>query len=115
MREDGPGGGPGGAVGTDMDDSYCFDDPLSGQTTMHAFSDLVHELSALHNEIAKSKAGCVSKTLRETSASLFRLQQKLKGEACRIKRQEMQEEILRLQQTLKTDLEAKHCIPYAYK
>jgi 1-aminocyclopropane-1-carboxylate deaminase/D-cysteine desulfhydrase-like pyridoxal-dependent ACC family enzyme len=49
----------------------------------------------------------VSKTLRETSASLFRLQQKLKGEACRIKRQEMQEEILRLQQTLKTDLEAK--------
>ncbi len=49
----------------------------------------------------------VSWTLRETSASLFRIQQKLKGEACRAKREEMQEEILRLQQTLKTDMEAK--------
>jgi hypothetical protein len=107
VREDGLGGGSGDAMGTNMDDLYCFDDPLSGQTTMHAFSDLVHDLSALHNEIAKSKAGRMSKTLRETSASLFRLQQKLKGEDCRIKRQEMQEEILRQQQTLKTDLEAK--------
>jgi hypothetical protein len=49
----------------------------------------------------------VSRTLRETSASLFHIQQRLKGEACRVKREEMQEEILRLQQTLKTDLEAK--------
>jgi hypothetical protein len=101
------GGAPEDAMCNNMDDQYCFDDPLSGQTTMHAFSDLVHDLSALHNEIAKSKAGRVSKTLRETSASLFHLQQKLKGEACRVKRQEMQEEILRLQQNLKTDIEAK--------
>ncbi len=107
MREDGLGGAPEDAVGTTMDDRYCFDDPLSGQTTMHVFSDLVHDLSALHNEIARSKSGRVSKTLRETSASLFRLQQKLKGEACRVKRQEMQEDVLRLQQSLKTDLEAK--------
>jgi hypothetical protein len=107
VREDGLEEGPGDTVGTDMDAMYCFDDPLTGQTTMHAFSDLIQELSALHNEIAKSKAGRVSTTLRETSASLFRLQQKLKGEPCRIKRQEMQEEVLRLQQTLKTDLEAK--------
>jgi exonuclease III len=105
MREDGLGGAPEDAMGNNMDDQYCFDDPLSGQTTMHAFSDLVHDLSALHNEIAKSKAGRVSKTLRETSASLFRLQQKLKGEACRVKRQDMQEEILRLQQTLKIDIQ----------
>ncbi len=107
MREDGLGGAPEDAMGNTMDDQYCFDDPLSGQTTMHAFSDLVHDLSALLNEIAKSKAGRVSKTLRETSASLFCLQQKLKGEACRVKLQEMQEEILRLQQNLKTDIEAK--------
>jgi hypothetical protein len=107
MHEDGLGGVPEDAMGNTMDDQYCVDDPLSGQTTMHAFSDLVHDLSALHNEIAKSKAGRVSKTLREISASLFRLQQKLKGEACQVKRQEMQEEILRLQQTLKTDIEAK--------
>jgi hypothetical protein len=65
MREDRRGGGaPEDAMGSNMDDQYCFDDPLSGQTTMHAFSDLVHDLSALHNEIAKSKAGRVSKTLR---------------------------------------------------
>jgi hypothetical protein len=74
---------------------------------MHAFSDLIHDLSALHNEIARSRAQRVSKTLREASASLFRLQQKVKGEACRVKCQEMQEEIFRLQQTLKTDIEAK--------
>ncbi len=74
---------------------------------MHAFSELIHDLSAIHNEIAKSKAGRVSETLRRTSASLFRIQQKIKGEACGLKRQEMQEEVLRLQQTLKTDLEAK--------
>jgi hypothetical protein len=57
MREDGLGGAPEDAMGNNMDDQYCFDDPLSGQTTMHAFSDLVHDLSALHNEIATSKAG----------------------------------------------------------
>jgi hypothetical protein len=90
-----------------MDDTFCFDDPLSGQTTMHAFSDLIQDLSALHNEIVKNKAVRASKNLRETSVALFRLQLKIKGEACRIKRQEMQEEILRLQHILKTDIEAK--------
>ncbi len=82
MREDEPGEVHGGAVQDDIDDQYCFDDPLSGQTTMNAFSELIHDLSALHNEIARSKAVRVSKTLRETSASLFRLQQRVKGEAC---------------------------------
>ncbi len=101
MREGGPEEEPGDAVNTDMDSLYCFDDPLTGQTTMHAFSDLIHELSAIHNEIAKSKAGRVSETLRETSASLFRTQKKIKGEPCRLKKQEMQEEVLRLQQTYK--------------
>jgi uncharacterized small protein (DUF1192 family) len=76
---------PGGAAQINIDDQYCFDDPLSGQTTMHAFSDLIHDLSALHNEIARSRAERVSKTLREASASLFRLQQKVKGEACQVK------------------------------
>jgi hypothetical protein len=65
------GGVPEDAMGSDMDDHYCFDDPLSGQTKMHVFSELVHDLSTLHNKIAKSKAVRVSKTLRETSASLF--------------------------------------------
>jgi hypothetical protein len=107
VREDGLGGDPGGAMASNIDDHYLFDDPLTGQTTMHAFSDLIQDLSVLHNEIARSKAVRVSRTLRETSASLFRIQQKLKGEACRAKREEMQEEVLRLQQTLKTDIEAK--------
>jgi hypothetical protein len=39
--------------------------------------------------------------------ALFRLQKKIKGEADRGRRQEMHEEILRLQQNLKTDMEAK--------
>jgi hypothetical protein len=98
---------PGGTVQVDLDDRYCFDDPLSGQTTMHAFSDLIHSLSAIHNEVARRRALHVSKTLRETSASLFRLQQGNKGEASHIRRQKMHEEIVRLQQTLKTDIEAK--------
>ncbi len=107
VRKDGQVGEPENVMGSNMDDHYSFDDPLTGQTTMHAFSDLIQDFSALHNEIARSKAVRVSKTLRDTSASLFRIQQKLKGEACRVKRGEMQEEILRLQQTLKTDIEAK--------
>jgi hypothetical protein len=68
-----------------MDDRYLFDDPLSGQTTMHAFSDLINDLSKMHNEIAKDRMGRVSKTLRDTSAALFRLQQRMKGEACRLR------------------------------
>jgi hypothetical protein len=120
MREGGLEEDPEGAMGSNMDDHYLFDDPLTGQTTMHAFSDLIQDLSALHNEIARSKAVRGSRTLRETSASLFRIQQKLKGEACRVKREEMQEEILRLQQTFKTDIEAKDtasrmCISNFYK
>jgi hypothetical protein len=90
-----------------MDDRYIFDDPLSGQTTMHAFSDLVNDLSKMHNEIAKDRMGRVSKTLRDSSASLFHLQQRMKGEACHLKRQEMHEEVVRLQHSLKTDIEAK--------
>jgi hypothetical protein len=90
-----------------MDDRYLFDDPLSGQTTMHAFSDLINDLSKMHNEIAKDRVGRVSKTLRDSSASLFRLQQRMKGEACHLKRQEMHEEVVRLQHSLKTDIEAK--------
>ncbi len=90
-----------------MDDRYLLDDPLSGQTTMHAFSDLINDLSKMHNEIAKDRVGRVSKTLRDSSASLFRLQQRMKGEACHLKRQEMHEEVVRLQHSLKTDIEAK--------
>ncbi len=74
-----------------MDERYLLDDPLSGQTTMHAFSDLINDLSKMHNEIAKDRMGRVSKTLRDSSASLFRLQQRMKGEACHLKRQEMHE------------------------
>jgi hypothetical protein len=107
VREDGLEGEPGEVAHVDLDDRYCLDDPLSGQTTMHAFSDLIHDLGVLHNEIARDRAVRVSKTLRDTSASLFRLQQGIKREACRVRRQEMHEEIVRLQQTLKTDIEAK--------
>jgi 1-aminocyclopropane-1-carboxylate deaminase/D-cysteine desulfhydrase-like pyridoxal-dependent ACC family enzyme len=39
--------------------------------------------------------------------ALFRLQKKIKGEADQGRRQEMHEEIVRLQQNLKTDMEAK--------
>jgi hypothetical protein len=115
VRGDGLGGEPEDAMGNNMDDQFCFDDPLSGQPTMHAFSDLVHDLSLLHNEIARSKAGRVSKTLRDTSASLFRLQKKIKGEACRVKREAMQEEILRLQTNPKNRYRGKrYCISHAH-
>jgi hypothetical protein len=87
-----------------MDERYTLDDPLSGQTTMHAFSDLINDLSKMHNEIAKDRVGRVSKTLRDSSASLFRLQQRMKGEACHLKRQEIH---VGLQHSLKTDIEAK--------
>jgi hypothetical protein len=90
-----------------LDACYTFDDPHSGQTTAHVFSELVHSLTQLHDDIARKKALCVSKTLRETSVSLYRLQKKIKGEADQGRRQEMHEEIVRLQQNLKTDLEAK--------
>jgi hypothetical protein len=64
MREDGLGGDPEGALASNIDDHYFFDDPLTGQTTVHTFSDLIQDLSALHNEIARSKAVRVSRTLR---------------------------------------------------
>ncbi len=95
-------------VGEDNPDlCYSFDDPHSGQTTIHVFSNLIHSLARLHDDIARKKALGVSKTLRETSVSLYRLQKKIKGEADQGRRQEMHEEIVRLQQNLKSDLEAK--------
>ena len=88
-------------------DDHVLDDPTSGQTTIHSFSTLIHDLSLLHDEIARARSLRVSKTLRDTSAALFRLQQRMKGEASRDRRQELHEEVLRLQQALKVDIEAK--------
>ncbi len=107
MREEGPDEEREDDPQLTMDEMYTLDDPLSGQTTMHAFSDLINDLSKMHTEIAKDRVGRVSKTLRDSSASLFRLQQRMKGEACHLKRQEMHEEVVGLQHSLKTDIEAK--------
>ncbi len=49
VREEGPEEAPEGAAQLSIDDRYIFDDPLSGQTTMHAFSDLINDLSKMHN------------------------------------------------------------------
>jgi hypothetical protein len=84
-----------------------IDDPYSGQTTIQVLSNLIQNLAQVHDDIARRKALEVSKTLRETSVALFSLQKKIKGEADPGRRQEMHEEIVRLQQNLKTDLEAK--------
>jgi hypothetical protein len=92
---------------TSPDDLYTFDDPHSGQTTIQVLSNLIQNLAQVHDDIARRKALEVSKTLRETSATLFSLQKKIKGEGDPGRRQEMHEEIVRLQQNLKTDLEAK--------
>jgi hypothetical protein len=89
------------------DNLYTFDDPHSGQTTIQVLSNLIQNLAQVHDDIARRKALEVSKTLRETSVALFSLQKKIKGEADPGRRQEMHEEIVRLQQNLKTDLEAK--------
>jgi hypothetical protein len=56
--------------------------------------------------LPEKQAAMSSKYLRKTSTKLFQMQQRLKGEPNRQKKQGLLEETLSLQRSLQSDLEA---------
>ncbi len=90
------------------DENTALMDTASGYTLLHLFSDAIHQLQQLHNQIAKDKQKKVNQCLRGKSTGRRKscTNQPLK----RTKKQTIADQITNLQHELAANLEVKDTV-----